>query len=326
MNTGGLYLHEGVLFVAGYDKPGSIRAFDLDGRRLDPGAVLERTGSGSAPAISGLAVDADRKLWVADSGSGLVRCLSLFGKEAGSFAPQGKPLEQPLGGQLGGQLGVNAPIDVALAQSSKYTGVFAAIPGRRVGAVALYLPDGSLLQTLRSEGDPQAPFRRVVRIATHGELLFVVEAGARRVQVFRAGEFHYSFPAGRLGESSVASEGRPRALASVGDGRLVMAVEPVGEGDNDCEVGADRNSGLFVLSERGGAEARLAGPGCGEGEIDHPVDVVVESVLAWEHESQGDLDRRRRVVVLDQDGGRIQVFSLAGRCFGSFYLEDGGSG
>ena len=319
MNPGGLFLHEGVLFVAGYDQPGSIRAFDLDGRRLDSGVVLERVAGAPAPSISGLAVDADRKLWAADAGSGLVRCLSLFGHEAGSFAPQGKPLEQPLGGQLG----INAPIDVALAQSSKWTGVFAAVPGRRVGAVALYLPDGTLLQTLRSEGNPQAPFRRVVRIASHGELLFVVEAGARRVQVFRAGEFHYSFPAGRLGDGSVAPEGRPRALAPMGDGRLVVAVEHMGE---DREAGADRNSGVFVVSERGGAESRLAGPGSGEGEIDHPVDVAVESVLAWSHESRGDLDRRRRVVVLDRDGGRIQVFNLAGRCYGSFLLEDGGSG
>ncbi|MFT5829965.1 MAG: hypothetical protein ACI9D0_000543 [Bacteroidia bacterium] len=317
MNPGGLFLHEGVLFVAGYDKPGSILAFDLDGRRLDSGVVLGQSPGAQAPSISGLAVDADRKLWVADTGSGLVRCVSLFGQEAGSFAPQVKPLEEPLGGQARG----DGPVDVALAQSSKWTGVFAAVAGRRVGAVGLYLPDGTQLQTLRSVGDPQAPFRRIARIASFGELLFVVEAGARRVQVFRAGEFHYSFPAGRLGGSSVGPEGRPRALAPVGDGRLVMAVERTGEDRIEVAAGADQNSGLFVLSARGGEEVRLAHTGTGEGEIDHPVDVVVESVLAWGHESREDLDRRRRVVVLDQDGGRIQVFSLAGRCYGSFLVE-----
>ena len=267
MNPGGLFLHEGVLFVAGYDQPGSILAYDLDGRRLDSGFVLGALDGGPAPSLSGLAVDADRKLWVADAGSGLVRCVNLFGQEAGSFAPQVKPLEAPLGGKHPG----TGLVDVALAQSSEWTGIFAAAAGRRVGAVGLYLPDGTLLQALRSEGDPKAPFRRVVRIAAEGELLYVVEAGARRVQVFRAGEFHYAFGADRLGDSLVAPAGRPRALAPVGDGRLVVAVESLGEDGEEAGGGVDRNCGLFVLTGRG--------------------------------------------------GGRIQVFNLAGRCFGSFLVE-----
>lgn len=310
MNTGALSLHEGVLFIGRYTGSGDIFVFDLDGRQLEAGFSLPPSANTTSVAITGLAVDGDRKLWIADAFAGRVRCVNLFGKVGADFAPALGRLEAPLSGAtLGGD---GAPVDVALAESSKWTGIFVATAGKRVGAIALYLANGTRLLALRSLGSPKEPFDRVARMSSSADLLWVVEAGARRVQVFRAGDFHFSFPVGRLGEQQSAPEGLPRALAPVGDGRLVVAIE------EDVARGDASNAGLFLLTGRGLSLQKLAAAGTAEGQISHPIDIAVEAIRPWPHETEAEVDRRRRVVVLDLDGDRIQVFNLAGRCYGAF--------
>jgi hypothetical protein len=326
MSRGALALEEGVLFVARYTGAGEVLVFDLDGRQLEAGFCLGGEGRPVAPLgnadetedlngpqasqpilAAGLAVDGDRRLWLADAGTGQVRCATLFGKQEASFTPSPGKSEGTLRQAPG-------PVDVALADSSKWSGVFVASPGKRVGAVGLYLPNGHRILALRSEGSPQAPFDRISRIFAAGDLLWVVEAGARRVQVFREGDFHYSFSAGRLGISSQAPGGIPVALAPVGDGRLVIAAEraAASEGANND------HAGLFLVSGHGTPIRRIAAEGAEEGQVTHPVDVVVETIQAWPYETEAEADRRRRVVVLDRDGDRIQVFNLFGRCYGAF--------
>lgn len=311
MSTGALALHEGVLFVGRYTSGGEVLVFDLDGRQLEAGFHLPPMQGASGVALAGLAVDSDRKLWMADVQSGRVRCANLFGREGADFAPAPGKLEAPMSVLLSASSAA-APIGIALAETSKWTGVFVATSGKSVGAVGLYLANGHRLLVLRSLGNPKAPFDRISGLTSFRNILWVVEAGARRIQVFRDGEFHFCFDGGRLSDRALEPEGIPRALAPVGDGRVVVVVEESTEG---C---ASANTGLFLVSERGKPLCQLAATGTEEGRISHPVDVVVEEIRPWPHESEAEVDRRRRILVLDRDGDRIQVFNMAGRCYGAF--------
>ncbi len=298
MNGGSLALFEGVLYW-GLDRGrgAAVCAHDLDGHPLEvelgprPGDAAGATGA----SVSGLAVDADRRMWLADTRAGLVRGYSLFGREGASFAPQPGPLEAPAADYVDG------PVDLAVAPGETWTGLWVASGGERRGAVGLYLPDGTRLASLRSEGDPKRAFRRVVRLAVRGEELWVLEAGARRVQVFRRGEFHFLFDLRAL----AAGRTWPRALWPLSDGRLVLAV--AGESGDDAVLLLDHSGhSLRVLVEGADAELGAEPP---EGRVLGPVDLAVEEAAE---------DRRARLVLCDLEGARVQVFNLEGRCYGSF--------
>ena len=308
MNGGSLALFEGVLYW-GLDRgrEAAVRAHDLDGHPLEV-ELGPRPGAAASTSVSGLAVDPDRRLWLADTRAGLVRGYSLFGREGATFTPTPGELEAPAASYVDG------PVDLAVAPGDTWTGLWVASGGERRGAVGLYLPDGTRLASLRSEGDPKKAFRRVVRLAVRGEELWVLEAGARRVQVFRRGEFHFLFDlpaaaggararaggAGRSGRAGLGPRTWPRALWPLSDGRLVLAV-----------AGEEGDDAVLLLDHQGHLERVLAtGDGTdAEGRVLGPVDLVVEEATE---------DRRARLALCDLEGARVQVFNLEGRCYGSF--------
>jgi hypothetical protein len=302
MNSGSLALHEGVLYWGLNGGGGAgVRAHDLDGRPLDvdlgPGPGDERGSS-----VSGLAVDPDRRLWLADTLGRCVRGYTVFGREGARFEPLAGELEEPAAAFMTG------PVDLVTAPGETWRGLWVASGGVRRGAVGLFLPDGTRLASLRSEGDPKRPFRRIGRLAARGEELWVLESGAHRVQVFRRGEFHFLFDLTRIAAPGTrADQRRPRALWPLRDGRLVLAL---GDADgNDAVVLLDHSGHLLRVLVEGlgpGAEPLAAAP---EGCVLGPVDLVVE---------EAELDRRSRLVLCDLEGTRVQVFNLEGRCYGSF--------
>jgi len=112
------------------------------------------------------------------------------------------------------------------------------------------------------------------------------------VRVYVGGALHWSV------EVPVAGAGhfRPTAVAPLEDGGLVVA----------C---ADPAASALVVTDPGGRVRRVLAEGGPEvGQVDEPLDVVVE-----EHVEGGP-----RVIVVDQAGDRVQVFTLEGRCFGAF--------
>lgn len=282
MMRGSLCLKSGVLYVGQAAMTAHVRAFDLDGRELDAGFSF-RAPDGGRATVDGLAIDDDHRLWVADSASASLRCFTLFGVETAHADALELGLEDERG-----VLGV--PLDVASLGSDVEQRLVVASRGLRRHAVQVIplSPLAGRTRSLRPEGDPNGRFRHVSRIAARDEWLYVCERGARRVQVFRRFEHHFSFRVGARFE--------PTALAPLPDGRCVVAV-------------GGEASALLLVDAAGSLLARLAGSGSAEGEVLEPEDVAFEP---------GVDDAHARLFALDQGGDRVQVFNLEGRCYGSF--------
>jgi len=300
LNGGSLALFEGVLYWGLNSGAGAgVRAHDLDGHPLDvelgPGP-----GDPRGASVSGLAVDPDRRLWMADTLGRCVRGYSLFGREGGRFEPKTGALEAPAASYVDG------PVDLVVAPGDTWRGLWIATGGERRAAVGLFLPDGTRLAALRSEGDPKRPFRRITRLAARDEELWVLESGARRVQVFRRGDFHFLFG---LPEDVRRGRRWPRALWPLSDGRLVLAVDDGGGEQAGAAVLLLDQGGHLLRVLVGGHDEVSEGPVVPEGVVSGPVDLVVE---------ESELDRRSRLVLCDLEGTRVQVFNLEGRCYGSF--------
>lgn len=291
MNAGAITFLEGVLFVGENFGRGRVLVFDGEGRGLHAGFEL-----GARSSVSGLIADSDRRLWIADTESKLVRAWNVFGREGKGFAPKTYALDAPAGGIEDG------PVDVALSAGSTWTGLWVAMGGQRRGAVGLYLADGTRLESLRSEGLPQNVFDRVTRLATAGELIGVLEAGAHRVQVFRRLDFHMAMPLGRLGAFGA---GRAVALELLEDGSAV-----VGFAAEDAD-GIDRILWLDPTGQVRGEVANSLAP-------THPGGATIAGLVDFALEAQHD---EAALFVLDQQGARIQVFNLSGRAWGGFETD-----
>ena len=278
---GSMSLARGVLYVGRHEQTAHVQAFDLDGRALSPGFSFGDV-SGRAEA-SGIDVDGEHTIWIADRPAGRVRAFTLFGAEVGS---------------IGGSVAGDAPgstqgvVDVAVTEVGGEPALLVAREGVERHAVQLFSPEGRWIRSLRSEGSPLKEFRDVSRIAVLGELTYVCETGPPgRVQVFRSCEFHFRFPV----RDARGLDLEPRALAPLPDGRLVVA------------TGGAR-SALLLLDSSGRVLEQLAGSSLAPeaGCVFEPDDVVVEP------------EADPRIAVLDCDGERVQVFTLAGRCYGAF--------
>ena len=293
---GSLRLHAGVLFVGRHALTAEVSSHDLDGRPLDTRFRFRDEDAGRS-SVDGIDVDADRRLWVADGAAGKVRCFSLFGVEVASVGDEGS------GGDARGTLG--SPVDVRVVGEDDDMALLVASAGDRRHALQVLMPAGGKGRSIPPLGDPEARFRRIRGIDWRDGELAVVEAGARRVQVFE-GElvgrlvFRFSF--------TVPEElGEPEAVALAGRGRILVATR--GE-----------RSGLHLFDAAGRPLHHLAADGrdgADEG-VDQPCALALDL---------GPSDRRSRVYVLDREGERVQVLSLDGRSFGSILgLEGSGSG
>ena len=115
--------------------------------------------------------------------------------------------------------------------------------------------------------------------------------------MFRGLEFHYAMPLPELGEA------RPTAVAAAPGGRPVVCWEGTG-------------GAVLALDRDGAIEGCLAAAGEDEGSVAYPTGLVCVP---------GEDDRRTRVVLLDRDGRRVQVFNLEGTCYGAFARGEAGS-
>jgi len=280
--NGSLALSNGVLYVGRHEQTAHVRPFDLDGRALGPGFSF-RGPAGEPCALSGLAVDCDHHLWVADGASPRVRAFSLFGREVAAFGGSANPFADERGA-------LGSPAGLALEAGDEDACLLVASSGRRRHAVQRFALDGRWLDSLRPEGSPLGRFNGVAGVAARGPMAYVCEARAGRIQVFRDGDFHFLIRVPVV----VAGRFEPVAVAPLEDGRLVVAT-------------AGTHSSLLLLDSVGRLQRVLAECGDGPGQVREPGDVVLED---------GPGQTQGRLAVIDQDGDRVQVFTLQGQCFG----------
>lgn len=272
--NGSLCVMRGVVYVGRHEKTAHVVLFDLDGVAL-PGAFSFRDPQESRAAATGLAVDDDRRVWIADTPADRVRAFHAFGREVATL-----------------EAGVEGPVAVAVSGGAEDLELVVGLGGTRPGAVLRTGPDLASPARLRSSGDPLEAFARVTDLCLLGNDLYVCEAGARRVQVFRDGEHHWSLSAAP--PRHAGSE--PRALDALPDGRLVVAF-------------GGEASLLALLDASGDLVRVLATHGADDGQVLEPGGVAV---------IPGRGDRDTRVLAIDRDGDRLQVFTLLGRCYGAF--------
>lgn len=282
--TGSLALAKGVLYVGTEEKTAHVRSFDLDGRELDVGFSF-RGPDGAAASAVGLDVDEDHRLWVADSTGGELSLFTLFGEAIAGvdLATQG---ERDAPGVLG------RPVDVLSRGCDDQQEVLVASGGVRRHAVQLLPLGPGKPESLRPMGRPDGQFRNVRGIAWRDSFVWVAEAGANRVQVFRDGDFHFAFQVATAGRAAFL----PMAIRALEDGRLLVA-----------QGGA--NSALLLLDTGGRLLSTIVESGLEEGKVFHPADLAV---------LEGEDDRHTRIVVIDAEGTRVQLFNLAGDSHGTF--------
>jgi sugar lactone lactonase YvrE len=286
---GSLALRNGVLYVGTEERTAHVRSYDLDGTALEA-AFSFRGEDGGAASVDGLDVDADHRVWVADGAGARLLGFSLVGAPLAALGA-GAVGDHDARGVLG------RPVDVcSLGEDDGQCLIVASGGVRRHAVQVLPLDPRFREESLRPLGDQDGRFHDVRGLALDslGRELFVCEAGRARVQVFRDQDFHRALTP-RLGRARF----EPNALAVCGDGRLVIA-----QGGED--------SGLLLCARNGELLRVLAEAGTAEGEVEEPGAVVVE---------EGSSDRSSRVVVIDRDGLRVQVFNLLGDCWGTF--QDG---
>ncbi len=293
---GSLALKNGVLYVGNHAKTARVDVFDLDGHSLEGGFLFRDERSGQSAATS-LAVDDDHRVWVADDLAGRVRAFTLFGRPVADVGDD--DLEEPrAGGDRRGTLG--RPRGLAVRGSDDDLLVAIASGGRRRHALQWLHPSSARVRSLRPEGNPRGRFHDLAGIAWRGEDLLACEAGAERVQVFRGGHFHFHFQIPTAGGVPFL----PAGAALLDDGRAILA------------CAAERASALLLVDRAGRLLRVVAEGGSAPGQVDEPADVVV-------HE-EGE-ERRTRVVAIDREGERVQVFTLDGRCYGAFGPSPGSS-
>ena len=275
-----------MLFVGSHARTARVCAFDLDGRPLD-GSLAFCDETRGRSSVSGLAVDVDRRLWVADGEGRCLRTFSVFGQQ----------VAQVPGGQADVRGSLGRPSGVAVRGTDDELVVAVASAGRRRHAVQLLSPATGRSLSLRPLGDPEGRFEDVVGVELVEDEVWVLEAGRSRIQVFRGADFHYSVPLPELGDA------RPAAFALAPGGRPIVAWEG--------ERGA-----VLALDREGAIEGCLAAFGEDEGSVAYPTGLVCVP---------GEDDRHTRVVLLDRDGRRVQVFNLEGTCYGAFARGEAGS-
>jgi hypothetical protein len=278
-----LALAQSVLYVA--RSATRIVPYDLDGRRLNEGFALPRLQPDRPARIAALAVDNDHRVWVADAGSRAVRAFSVFGAELSTWRDENAEADRR--GALG------EPTGIAVQGVEADLSVYVASRGERRYGLQAFDRAGELRGVLRARGEASETFHDLERVAVSGPFVYALERASGWIQVFRGGDFHFMFRAPEVR----GTHPEPRAIAPLGDGRAVLA------------TGGEGTGALLLIDGGGGVSARLAEHGMEPGQVIEPTDVVVE---------QGVSDRYARIAVIDQDGERIQVFSLAGACYGSF--------
>lgn len=284
---GSLCARNGILYVGRHALAAHVRPYDFGGLPLGPGFSFRGRDGGRAEA-SGIAVDLDRRVWVADRAAGALRAFTAFGRELDG-ALSGVDPERDAPGALGDVVAVAAD---GVEEGAR---LLASRGGVRRHALQLFELRTRGVLSLRPRGDADGTFHGLAGVALRGRWIWACEAGAGAVQVFRDGEFHYLFASPPSPGTRAHFE--PRALAPLADGRTIVA------------QGGTLASALLLFDAGGRLLRVLAEHGAEDGGVLEPTGVAV---------LEGAGDDATRVAVIDQDGDRVQVFTLGGRCAGRF--------
>ncbi|MEM7516077.1 MAG: hypothetical protein AAF368_04020, partial [Planctomycetota bacterium] len=174
MTQGALALAGGVLYAGRSRKRPEVRSYDLDGHPLPTRFEFGPHGECDSASLAGIAVDADRKLWIADPASGFVRSFSVFGAEGASLGSQASASDEF--GALG------RPVDVAATGEDLEARLLVASSGARRHALQRFDAEGRCELSLRPLGDPEGLFGGIAGVASLGRYLYVCEETAERVQ------------------------------------------------------------------------------------------------------------------------------------------------
>ncbi len=307
MSLGALALHSGVLYVARRAHATFVRPFDWDGTALAQGFHARDSDGGEVDA-SAMCVDRDHRLWIADGEGSRVLCYSVHGRLLASIDSVGPAKRRRLdltlesaGDHPGGLWQTSA---LGLCERFEEDGhgsieLYIGCAGTRRHALQRYSDSGRCLDTLRSEGLAARCFEDVRGLSFADGRLWVAEAGAKRVQVFRQGEFHvaWRFP------SASGAVLVPIAVAALDDGRAVVAAR----GQEEVVFLVDRDGRwIQTIAQGAGSDAQVREGS--QAEISHVVAIAAQA---------GESEGSTRIAVMDQDGERVQVFTLGGRCFGA---------
>lgn len=265
-------------------QPGDgIRLFDLDGRRLgaDGGAA---TFEIERPA--GVAMDDDRRVWVCQPDASAVVAFSAFGRASARLVDSIEVAGRDAPGVLGRAFALDVRGDTDGLE------LVVASRGRRRHGLQVFDESGRCTRSLRPDGASHGTFRALEDVAFDGRFVYAVQSHGR-VSVYRDLDHHFGFDV-------PIDAPRLRAVAPAGGGRIAVL---------------DELEGVLVFGPGGELLDRPLPVGVhrgGASDLESPVDLVVE---------RGRDDARRRLVVMDRDGARVQVFSLVGSPFGVFDTE-----
>jgi len=198
-----LAARHGTLWVARWNRTWRVTPHDFDGRELAPGFVVRPEGTARV-TIASIAVDEDRRVWIADTGSERVRAFTAFGRELEGL-PRGA---SDRAGSLAG------PIAIDSEGVEEEARIVVASIGVRRNALHVVRADGRASVSLRPR-DADVGFSGLGRVAFGPRgLVLACEPASGLVLVWRDGQFHFAFraPDGRV----------PVAVRALGDGRSIV--------------------------------------------------------------------------------------------------------
>jgi hypothetical protein len=284
--TSSLALQNGVVWISrSSGVVARVVPYDLGGRKLGEGFAIQ--GAPGRPAdVRGIAVDADRRIWAADAGSGSIRAFTAFGA--------------PCGGVDGLAFEDAAAIAVQGLEADQR--LLVAQRGERREALQLVDPRSGRTIVFRSRGDSSAAFENLAGVALSGRLAFACESGRSAVQIFRDAEFLYEIA--WRGRRSEETSFTPRAVAATAAGRSIVAGRAAGAG------------AVFLFDAGGSVVRRL------DEEVAETADGLDDDVCGVVVAESGS-ERGSIALVLDRGGERVLAFNFDGVCLGSFHeLEE----
>lgn len=276
---GCLAVHHNLLFIGSSEGSGRVLVIDAETGEERHQFMFAGEATGKADA-AGLAVDADSRVFVADTRNRTVRIFSVFGSEVGRLDAQNAEAGER--SDRRGSLG--RPHDLALDDEGRLF-VCSGLADR-VHSVQCFLPDGTWVRTFHAGADPQAVWAAPRGITVVGEALYVAETGRGRIHAMRTDGASLGSVAatGDSGEPAA-----PVAVAVLPGGDLAVALwgEPSRVVRFDASL---RPRGVLI---RGGDA---------EGLVRDPFDLAV--------------DLAGRLLVADKGGTRVQAFSDKGEHLG----------